>query len=230
MKKYIPIFISPNSLIKYSLANIRSIHHRSVRNFSSQKKKKKKRRREENENQCPFVRVRVVEGEAARGAVRSKAKWKIGAGGWKAGEGGQAREGALAGWRRAEESFPVMRLLSKPISSWRAERPVPLASQKSTLDNASRYGWSNLLLSRTAARGEKKKAGGKGWGGRQWQGQDGGSRTYSRHTTSSCFIHRFETNSKRVLFVACFLFVTDNVVVLLLSELSGLYLPVQGCV
>lgn len=160
-----------------------------------------------------------------RRVVRSKAKWKIGAG---VESGGQAKKGALAGWRRAEESFPVMRLLSKPISSWRAERPVPLASQKSTLDNASRYGWSNLLLSRTAARGEKK-AGGKGGGGAEWQGQDGGSRTYSRHTTSSCFIHRFETNSKRVLFVACFLFVTDNVVVLLLSELSGLYLPVQGC-
>lgn len=62
------------------------------------------------------------------------------------------------------------------------------------------------------------------------RGRDGGSRTYSRHTTTLCFIHRFETNSKRVLFVACFLFVTDNVVVLLLSELSGLYLPVQGCI
>lgn len=82
---------------------------------------------------------------------------------------------------------------------------------------------------RAPPRGGKKRLVERG-GGAEWQGQDGGSRTYSRHTTSSCFIHRFETNSKRVLFVACFLFVTDNVVVLLLSELSGLYLPVQGCI
>lgn len=78
--------------------------------------------------------------------------------------------------------------------------------------------------------GGKKGSGWKGVGRAERRGRDGGSRTYSRHTTTSCFIHRFETNSKRVLFVACFLFVTDNVVVLLLSELSGLYLPVQGCI
>lgn len=139
MKKYIPIFISPNSLIKYSLANIRSIHHRSVRNFSSQKKKKKKEEEKKMEISVPSFAY-ALSRERRVGRFDRKRNEKLARGGWKAGEGGQAREGALAGWRRAEESFPVMRLLSKPISSWRAERPVPLASQKSTLDNASRYG------------------------------------------------------------------------------------------
>lgn len=71
----------------------------------------------------------------------------------------------------------------------------------------------------------KKRPPTEGWGNKM---QGGGSRTYSRYTTSSCFIHRFK-QIRSVLFVACFLLVTDNVVVLLLSELSGLYLPVQGC-
>lgn len=157
-----PNIYSPNSLI-----NVLRMYFdpSSVREklLTVKKKKKKKKKKRGKWNRRPFVRVRVVEGEVWGGAWFDRKRNEKSARGVES--GGQAKKGALAGWRRAEESFPVMRLLSKPISSWRAERPVPLASQKSTLDNASRYGWSNLLLSRTAARGEKK-AGGKGWGGR----------------------------------------------------------------
>lgn len=83
---------------------------------------------------------------------RSKAKWKIP---WVQGVEEYENKKEASGRAGESRAFP---LCASSLSRFRAagHRPVPLASQKSTLDNASRYGWSNLLYCRTAARGEKK--------------------------------------------------------------------------
>ena len=75
---------------------------------------------------------------------------------------------------------------------------------------------------------KKRKRLGKGsGGGRTTYAHGGGSRTYSRHSTSFMFYSSIQTNSKhtlrRVLPRHRY-----RVVVLLLSKLSGLRIPVQG--
>lgn len=77
---------------------------------------------------------------------------------WREGGRRQAAASFRPWLANGEEGFPVMRLVSRvDLASWRrrrAERPVPLASQKSTLDNTTWYGWSNLS---TVAASEREK-------------------------------------------------------------------------
>ena len=66
--------------------------------------------------------------------------------GWKAESEGKRkkkkREKKMKEFRVAQESPRAFPLCASSLSRFRAtgQRPVPLASQKSTLDNASRYG------------------------------------------------------------------------------------------
>lgn len=99
-----------------------------------------------------------------------------------------------------EEGFPVMRLVSRvDLASWRrrrAERPVPLASQKSTLDNTTRYGWSNLS---TVAASEREK----NCGTDRWEtgvSMPCGPRRDSRRTRRRIRVHMRHHNSYALFF------------------------------
>lgn len=116
MKKYIPIFISPNSLIKYSLANIRSIHHRSVRNFSSQKKKKKKEEEKKMKISVPSFAY-ALSRERRVGRFDRKRNEKLARGGGKRGKGAKREKELWLGGGEPRRAFP---LCASSLSRFRA--------------------------------------------------------------------------------------------------------------